>query len=108
MSELKKGDQAYMQVNNKWLPVVVTDVAKTPRSYVVRRPDGRKYRRNRKHLRARIQLRNNHYNATTPTETQRETSKGGKGGGAVQNKDPHQPTSKEEEDTYGSGSAARA
>ena len=54
LPELKKGDQAYMQVNSKWLPVVVTDMAKTPRSYVVRRPDGRMYRRNHKHLRARL------------------------------------------------------
>ena len=50
LSELKEGDEAYMQVSNKWLPVVVTDVTKTPRSYVVKRPDGRKYLRIRKHL----------------------------------------------------------
>eukprot|EP00731_Ephydatia_muelleri_P007930 Em0004g268a len=80
LSELEKGDEAYMQVSNKWLPVVVTDVTKTPRSYVVKRPDGRKYRRNRKHLRAKYQVRNNHYNAT---KTQGETSKGRKDDGVV-------------------------
>eukprot|EP00731_Ephydatia_muelleri_P007912 Em0004g250a len=81
LSELEKGDEAYMQVSNKWLPVVVTDVTKTPRSYVVKRPDGRKYRRNNsKHLRAKYQVRNNHYNAT---KTQGETSKGRKNDGVV-------------------------
>ena len=93
MSELEKGDEAYMQVSNKWLPVVVTDVTKTPRSYVVKRPDGRKYRRNRKHLRAKYQVRNNHYNAT---KTQGETSKGGTEDGVVQNKDLQQATPTEE------------
>ena len=96
LPELKKGDQAYMQVNSKWLPIVVTDMAKTPRSYVVRRPDGRMYRRNRKHLRAKTQARNNDHKATTQTETQ---SEGERGDGAVQNKDPQQETSTEEEDT---------
>eukprot|EP00731_Ephydatia_muelleri_P019270 Em0012g95a len=93
LSELEKGDEAYMQVSNKWLPVVVTDVTKTPRSCVVKRPDGRKYRRNCKHLRAKYQVRNNHYNAT---KTQGETSKGGKGDGMVQNKDLQQATPTEE------------
>ena len=82
-----------MQVSNKWLPVVVTDVTKTPRSYVVKRPDERKYRRNRKHLRAKYQVRNNHYNAT---KTQGETSKGGTEDGVVQNKDLQQATPTEE------------
>ena len=86
LSELEKGDEAYMQVSNKWLPVVVTDVTKTPRSYVVKRPDGRKYLRNHKHLRVKYQVRTNHYNAT---KTHGETSKGGKGDGMVQNKDLH-------------------
>ena len=93
LSELEKGDEAYMQVSNKWLPVVVTDVTKTPRSYVVKRPDGRKYRRNRKHLRAKYQVRNNPYNAT---KTQGETSKGGTEDGVVQNKDLQQATPTEE------------
>ena len=93
LSELEKGDEAYMQVSNKWLPVVVTYVIKTPCSYVVKRPDGRKYRRNRKHLRAKYQARNNHYNAT---KTQGETSQGGTEDGVVQNKDLQQATPTEE------------
>ena len=93
LSELEKGDEAYMQVSNKWLPVVVTYVTKTPRSCVVKRPDGRKYRRNHKHLRAKYQVRNNHYNAT---KTQGETSQGGTEDGVVQNKDLQQATPTEE------------
>ena len=101
MSELKEGDQAYMQVQNKPL-VVVTDMAKTPRTLVVvRRPDGRKYRRKCKHLCARIQAmkNNNHSNATTQIETQSETITGEKGGRVAQNKDLYHATSTEEEDT---------
>ena len=61
--------------------------------YVVKRPDGRKYRRNRKHLRVKYQVRTNHYNAT---KTQGGTSKGGKGDGVAQNKDLQQATPPEE------------
>ena len=61
--------------------------------YVVKRPDGRKYRRNCKHLRVKYQVRTNHYNAT---KTQGGTSKGGKGDGVAQNKDLQQATPPEE------------
>eukprot|EP00731_Ephydatia_muelleri_P007571 Em0003g1819a len=72
-------------------PVLAFYDVKKP-SYM-KRPDGRKYRRNCKHLRVKYQVRTNHYNAT---KTQGGTSKGGKGDGVAQNKDLQQATPPEE------------
>jgi len=54
LQELKIGDQVSIQIDNRWCPAVVTDVAGTPRSYIVATPRGQKYRRNRRHIIKRI------------------------------------------------------
>lgn len=48
------GDSVVMLTAGKWKPAEVTRRHDTPRSYVVQTSDGRKYRRNRKHLRRQI------------------------------------------------------
>ena len=50
LPNLKIGDHARMQVQGRWKPVVVTGQAGYPRSFIVSMGDGRKYRRNRRHL----------------------------------------------------------
>jgi len=40
-----------LQVQDEWVPRVVVKLTDAPRSYIVRGPSGREYRRNRKHLR---------------------------------------------------------
>jgi hypothetical protein len=48
---LHKGDVARMRRQGKWLPVTVIEQHGTaPQSYLVQTPDGRIYRRNRRHL----------------------------------------------------------
>ncbi len=48
---LHKGDVARMRRQGKWLPVTVIEQYGTaPQSYLVQTPDGRIYRRNRRHL----------------------------------------------------------
>ena len=48
---LHKGDVARMRRQGKWLPVTVIEQHRTaPQSYLVQTPDGRIYRRNRRHL----------------------------------------------------------
>lgn len=51
LPELQGGDHVRVQRGETWQPAVVVHQQKNPRSYVIRTPDGRHYRRNRKHLR---------------------------------------------------------
>ena len=51
LSVLKANDTVGIQMQGRWVPGVVIRQAETPRSYVVRGPSGREYRRNCKHLR---------------------------------------------------------
>ena len=39
-----------MRHNNQWIPATVVEQHHTPRSYVLQTQDGRKYRRNRQHI----------------------------------------------------------
>ena len=39
-----------MQVQGRWIPATVVSVADTPHSYIVETENGKKYRRNRRHL----------------------------------------------------------
>ena len=48
LQELQTGNQVSIQMNSRWCPAVVTEVAQTPRSYVVATPAGQRYRRNRR------------------------------------------------------------
>ena len=47
---LNNGVKVTLQHGNKWVPATVISKHRTPRSYIVQTPDGRKYRRNRRHL----------------------------------------------------------
>lgn len=51
LSDLQAGDNVRIQRGETWQPAVVLNKHEQPRSFVVRTPDGRQYRRNRKHLR---------------------------------------------------------
>jgi hypothetical protein len=51
LKHLIEGDSVVMLTAGKWKPAEVTRRHDTPRSYVVQTSDGRKHRRNRKHLR---------------------------------------------------------
>lgn len=48
---LKSGENVIMRHENKWKHGTIERKHESPRSYVVQTPDGRKYRRNRKHIR---------------------------------------------------------
>ena len=51
LKPLEKGENVVMRHENKWKHGTIERKHETPRSYVVQTPDGRKYRRNRKHIR---------------------------------------------------------
>ena len=54
MKELQPGTKVRLQPwtdSKEWKPATVVKHHHTPRSYVVQAEDGRKYRRNRQHLR---------------------------------------------------------
>ena len=53
LETLEKHDPVHLQVNNRWKPGKVIEIAKTPRSYLVETQDGT-YRRNRRFLRKDI------------------------------------------------------
>ena len=48
---MERGENVVMRHDNKWKHGTVERKHETPRSYVVQTHDGRKYRRNRKHIR---------------------------------------------------------
>ena len=50
LKPLEKGENVVMRHDNKWKHGTIERKHELPRSYVVKTPDGRKYRRNRKHL----------------------------------------------------------
>ena len=47
---MSRGDPVGVQLEKKWTPAVITDVASTPRSFIVQTPSGQLFRRNRKFL----------------------------------------------------------
>lgn len=51
LPEFHAGDMVRMQSGDKWKPAVVLKQLDQPRSYLVRSPEGKKLRRNGKHLR---------------------------------------------------------
>jgi hypothetical protein len=50
LQKLNVGDKVSIRKEGRWSPAVVTDVASTPRSYIVTTPEGQRYRRNRRHI----------------------------------------------------------
>lgn len=52
LEPLKAGDAVFLYTEGKWKPGQVIEQHASPRSYVVQSSDGRKLRRNRRHLRA--------------------------------------------------------
>ncbi|KAK3108757.1 hypothetical protein FSP39_014959 [Pinctada imbricata] len=50
LRKLYKSENVIMRHNNQWIPATVVEQHHTPRSYVLQTPDGRKYRRNRQHI----------------------------------------------------------
>lgn len=50
LPDLQAGDNVRMQRGETWQPAVVLQKHEHPRSFIVCAPDGRQYRRNRKHL----------------------------------------------------------
>ncbi|XP_060076519.1 uncharacterized protein K02A2.6-like [Ylistrum balloti] len=60
LKPLNTGDKVIMNHNNSWIPATVSGKHKNPKSYILENSNGRKYRRNRKHIRptkADIQIR---------------------------------------------------
>ena len=47
---MSRGDPVGVQLEKEWTPAVITDVASTPRSFIVQTPSGQLFRRNRKFL----------------------------------------------------------
>lgn len=50
LSSLQPREAVRLQVQDHWVPATVVQATETPRSYIVQTPDGRTYRRNRRHL----------------------------------------------------------
>ena len=48
---LYKGENVIFRHNHKWIPATVNQKHSAPRSYILEQPDGKKFRRNRKHIR---------------------------------------------------------
>lgn len=48
---LKPNENVLMRNNNKWSPATVENQHESPRSYILKDNTGRKFRRNRKHIR---------------------------------------------------------
>ncbi|CAJ1049307.1 uncharacterized protein K02A2.6-like [Xyrichtys novacula] len=51
LPDLQAGDNVRVQRGEAWQPAVVLQKHEHPRSFVIRTPEGKQYRRNRKHLR---------------------------------------------------------
>ena len=50
LAPLQIGDTVYVQFGKHWTPATVTDIADTPRSYIITTTEGKTYCRNRRHL----------------------------------------------------------
>lgn len=50
LPEIHRGERVRIQRGNEWQPAVIVSRHEQPRSFIVQTPDGRTYRRNRKHL----------------------------------------------------------
>nr|XP_008111816.1 PREDICTED: uncharacterized protein LOC103279281 isoform X1 [Anolis carolinensis] len=84
LKPLREGDLVWMQSNNckeRWLPAVVIEKCKQPRSYLIKNQDGRVYRRNRRQLKQR--------NQTPETTIQGNTTYNGSKGMFVNKSDAH-------------------
>ena len=51
LRDLYKGETVIFRHNQKWIPATVNQKHSAPRSYILEQPDGKKFRRNRKHIR---------------------------------------------------------
>ena len=51
LKPLHEGDKVLIQNENKWIPGEIQNKHASPRSYVVKANNGRRYRRNRRHIR---------------------------------------------------------
>uniref|UniRef100_A0A803SS84 Gypsy retrotransposon integrase-like protein 1 n=1 Tax=Anolis carolinensis TaxID=28377 RepID=A0A803SS84_ANOCA len=84
LKPLREGDLVWMQSNNckeRWLPAVVIEKCKQPRSYLIKNQDGRVYRRNRRQLKQR--------NQTPETTIQGNTTYNGSKGMFMNKSDAH-------------------
>lgn len=71
---LTPGDKVSMHHENEWIQATVVNKHHTPRSYIVQTPNGKFYRRNRRHLRMRVpQARNKETDATQTAQPQKAT-----------------------------------
>ncbi|CAC5358429.1 unnamed protein product [Mytilus coruscus] len=77
LKQLKQGDSVVMYTDEKWKAGKIMQKHHTPRSYVVQTSDGRRYRRNRRHIRptaySENTVENEHYKNNHNT-TVRKTS----------------------------------
>lgn len=63
-----------MHHESEWIQATVVNKHHTPRSYIVQTPNGKFYRRNRRHLRMRVpQARNKETDATQTAQPQKAT-----------------------------------
>lgn len=71
---LTPGDKVSMHHENEWIQTTVVNKHHTPRSYIVQTPNGKFYRRNRRHLRMRVsQAKNKETDATQIAKPQKAT-----------------------------------
>lgn len=61
LRNLYKGEKVIMRHNNEWTPAIVHEKTSAPKSYVLQNSNGKKFRRNRRHIRPT--------NANIPTDT---------------------------------------
>ncbi|CAC5395338.1 unnamed protein product [Mytilus coruscus] len=83
LKQLKQGDSVVMYTDGKWKAGKIIQKHHTPRSYVVQTSDGRRYRRNRRHIRPtayndntveKEHFKNNHNTTVRKTSTVCNTS----------------------------------
>ncbi|VDH93048.1 Hypothetical predicted protein [Mytilus galloprovincialis] len=83
LKQLKQGDSIVMYTDGKWKAGKIIQKHHTPRSYVVQTSDGRRYRRNRRHIRPTAyngntvdneHFKNNHNSTVRKTSTVCNTS----------------------------------
>ena len=71
---LTPGDKVSMHHENEWIQATVVNKHHTPRSYIVQTPNGKFYRRNRRHFRMGVsQAKNKETDATQIAQPQKAT-----------------------------------
>ena len=70
---LTPGEKVSMHHENEWIQATVVNRHHKPRSYIVQTPNGKFYRRNRRHLRMRVSQATNKGTATQIAQPQKAT-----------------------------------